>query len=87
VDIRGAAGDANQHGKPARIAEGHPGQIDDEPAGTRPQQAEKLFTQQRCARDVDFTADRQTRTPLYQGGIVLDADDRPGPHLSCVTWS
>jgi hypothetical protein len=83
----GAAGDANQHGKPARIAEGHPRQIDDQPAGTRPQQAEKLLTQHGCARDVDFTADRQTRTPLDQGGIVLDADDRPGPHLWCVTWS
>jgi hypothetical protein len=29
----------------------------------------------------------RTRMPLDQGGIILDADDRPGPHLSCVTWS
>jgi len=46
----GTAGDANQHGKPARIAEGHPGQIGDEPAGTRPQQAEKMLTQHGGAR-------------------------------------
>jgi hypothetical protein len=43
----GAAGNADQHGKPARIAEGHPGQIDDEPTGTRPQQAEKMLTPKR----------------------------------------
>ena len=51
----GAAGDANQHGKPARIAEGHPGQIDDEPAGTRPQQAEKMLTQHGCARAISIS--------------------------------
>ena len=64
------AGDANQHGKPARIAEGHPGQIDDEPAGTRPQQAEELLTQHGCTRDVDFAADR------HDGVTIFTADGK-----------
>ena len=64
------AGDANQHGKPARIAEGHPGQIDDEPAGTRPQQAEELLTQHGCTRDVDFAAD------LHDGVTIFTADGK-----------
>jgi len=64
------AGDANQHGKPARIAEGHPGQIDDQPAGARPQQAEKLLTQRGCARYVDFAADR------HDGVAISTADGK-----------
>ena len=66
----GAAAGGDQHGKPARIAEGDPGQIDDDPAGMRPQQAKKLLTQYGCGRDVDFAADRR------DGVTILTADGK-----------
>lgn len=48
----------DQHGQPARITESHPGQIDDDPAGLRPWQADEPLTHDGCGRDVDFAADR-----------------------------
>ena len=63
-----AGGD--EHGKPARIAEGDPGQIDDDPAGMRPRQASKLFTQYGCGRDAGFAADRR------DGVTILTADGK-----------
>ncbi len=60
----GAATDANQHGKPARIAEGHLGQIDDDPAGTRAQHAQELLTQPGNARDIQLAADRHDDPPV-----------------------
>jgi hypothetical protein len=65
-----ACTDANQHGKPACIAEGHPGQVDDDPAGMRPQYAKKLLTQHGYARDVQVTADRR------DGVTILTADGK-----------
>lgn len=70
VQQPGAAADANQQGKPACIAEGHPGQIDDDPAGTRPQYAKKLLTQHGYAREVQVTADRR------DGVTILTADGK-----------
>lgn len=43
VQLADAAAGADQQGKPARIAEGNPRQIDDDPAGLR--QAGNLLTQ------------------------------------------
>ena len=48
----------DQHGQPARITESHPGQIDDDPAGMRPRQANEPLAQDGYGRDVDFAADR-----------------------------
>ena len=53
----GAPAGPDQHGQPARITEGHPGQIDDDPAGPRPRQADEPLTQDGYGRDVDFAAD------------------------------
>jgi hypothetical protein len=66
----GAAPGADQHGQPAGIAEGHPGQVDDNPAGMRPQHAEELLAQRWCARDVEVA------TYLRDGVTVLAADGK-----------
>jgi hypothetical protein len=68
VQQAGPAAGADQHGKPARIAEGHPGQIDDDPAGIRPQQAKELLTQHGYGRDVEFAADRHDGVTLLTAG-------------------
>jgi hypothetical protein len=68
----GTAAGADQHGEPARVAEGHPGQIDDDPAGIRPQQAEDLLTQRGYGRDVQFAADR------HDGVTIVAADGKRG---------
>jgi hypothetical protein len=66
----GAAADADQHGKPARVAEGHPGQIDDDLGSMRPQQAKESLAQNGRGRDVDFAADRR------DGVTILIADGK-----------
>ena len=41
----GPAAGADQHGEPAGVAEAHPGQVDDQPAGAGPEQAQELLAQ------------------------------------------
>ncbi len=71
VQQAGAAVRANQHGKPACVAEGHPGQINDDPAGMRPQYAEQLLTQHGYMCDVQVASDRR------DSETILTAEGKP----------
>jgi hypothetical protein len=49
---------ANQHGKAAGVAVPDVGQVDDEPAGIGPQDAEELLTQRGSAGNIKITSER-----------------------------
>jgi Protein of unknown function (DUF998) len=50
----GPARGADQHREPAGVTEAHPGQVDNKPAGTGPEQAQKLVAQGSGAGNVEF---------------------------------